>query len=105
MTCSEDCNFQLLSRSSSVSTVTRSWAGRPGFKSRKGLGFSVLATASRSTLGSTDPPIQWVLSVISAGVKRPEHEADHSSQLSAEVKNAWSFTSTPPLRLQGLVLN
>jgi hypothetical protein len=28
------------------------------------------------------------------GVKPPEREADHSSPSSAEVKNAWSYTST-----------
>jgi len=30
------------------------------------------------------------------GVKWPGHEADHASPPSAEVKNAWGFTSTPP---------
>jgi hypothetical protein len=30
------------------------------------------------------------------GVKRPGREADHSPQSSAEVKNAWSYTSTLP---------
>jgi len=30
------------------------------------------------------------------GVKRPGREADHSPPSSAEVKNAWSYTSTPP---------
>jgi len=29
------------------------------------------------------------------GVKRPELEADHSTTSSAEVKNAWSYTSAP----------
>jgi hypothetical protein len=29
------------------------------------------------------------------GVKRPEREADQSLPSSAEVKNAWSYTSTP----------
>jgi hypothetical protein len=31
----------------------------------------------------------------SLGVKRPERKADHSPPSSAEVKNAWSYTSTP----------
>jgi hypothetical protein len=30
------------------------------------------------------------------GVKRPGREADHSSPTSAEVKNTWIYTSTPP---------
>jgi hypothetical protein len=39
------------------------------------------------------------------GVKRPGREADHSPPCSAEVKNAWSYTSTPPIRLHGVVLS
>jgi hypothetical protein len=38
------------------------------------------------------------------GEKRPEREADHSPPSSAEVKNAWSYTSTPPIHLHGVVL-
>jgi hypothetical protein len=32
---------------------------------------------------------------LSLGVKRPGREADHSPPYSAEVKNAWNYTSTP----------
>jgi len=32
---------------------------------------------------------------LSVGVKRPGREADHSPTFSAEVKNVWSYTSTP----------
>jgi hypothetical protein len=39
------------------------------------------------------------------GVKRPGREADHSPPSSAEVKNAWSYTSTAPIRLHGVVLS
>jgi len=35
----------------------------------------------------------------------PEGEADHSFPSSAEVKNAWSYTYTPPIRLHGVVLS
>jgi hypothetical protein len=38
------------------------------------------------------------------GVKRPGREADHSLPSSAEVKNAWSYTSTPPIHLHSVVL-
>jgi hypothetical protein len=41
----------------------------------------------------------------SLGVKRPGCETDHSSPSSAEVKNEWSYTSTPPVRLHGVVLS
>jgi len=39
--------------------------------------------------------IQLVPGALSLGVKRPRCEPDHSSPLSAEVENAWRYTSTP----------
>jgi len=41
-------------------------------------------------------PVQWVPEVIIPGVERPGREADHSHLSSSKVKNAWSYTSTPP---------
>jgi hypothetical protein len=41
------------------------------------------------------PPIQWVLGVLSLGLKRLDREADHSPPSSAEFKNALRYTSTP----------
>jgi hypothetical protein len=35
-----------------------------------------------------------VAGALSLGAKWPGHEADHSPPSSAEVKNAWSYTST-----------
>jgi hypothetical protein len=43
-------------------------------------------TASRTALGTTQPPIQWVPGALSLGVKRPGREADHSPPSNAEVK-------------------
>jgi len=56
-------------------------------------------------LGPTQPPTRWVPGVLSLEVKRPGHETDHSPSSSAGVKNAWSYTSTPPRRLHGVVLS
>jgi hypothetical protein len=53
-----------------------------------GVGNFFFTTASRTALGPTQPPIQWVPGALSTGVKRPGREADHSSPSSAEVKNA-----------------
>jgi len=39
------------------------------------------------------------------GVKRQVREANHSLPTSAEIKNAWSYTSTPPIHLLGIVLS
>jgi hypothetical protein len=40
----------------------------------------------------------------SLGVKQPGREADHSPPSSAEVKNAWSYTSTPQYLFMGWCL-
>jgi hypothetical protein len=50
------------------------------------LGIFLCTTASRTTLGPTQPPIQWVPGALSLGIKRPGCEADHSPPSSAEVK-------------------
>jgi hypothetical protein len=54
--------------------------------------------------GAHQTPIQWVQRAPSLGIKRPEREADHSPPSSAEVKNAWSYTSTPRV-FHGVVLS
>jgi hypothetical protein len=70
-------------------------AGRPAFDSRQCKIF-LFSTASRPTLRPTQPHIQWVTGALSQGVKRPGREADHFPPTSAEVKNAWIYTSTFP---------
>jgi hypothetical protein len=66
-----------------------------GFESRQGLGIFLFTTASGTALGPTQPPIQWVPGALSLKVKQLEREVDHSPPSSAEIKNAWSCTSTP----------
>jgi hypothetical protein len=55
------------------------------FRFPAGLGILLFTAASRTALGPTQPPIQWVPGALSLGVKRPEREPDHSPS-SAEVK-------------------
>jgi hypothetical protein len=51
------------------------------------LGIFLFSTASSPAQHSpAQPPIQWVPEILSLGVKRPWHEADHSPPSSAEVK-------------------
>jgi hypothetical protein len=76
-----------------------------GFDSRRGLEIFLFTTVSRMSLAPTQPRIQWVPGTLSLGVKRPGREADHSHPSSAEVKNAWRYTSIPPIRLHGVVLS
>jgi hypothetical protein len=51
-----------------------------------GLGTFIFTTASRTTLGPTQLPIQGVPGALSLGIKRPGYEADHSLPSSVEVK-------------------
>jgi hypothetical protein len=98
-----------------VQVLVDSWVGRAtgyglddrmiGFDSRRGLGIFIFTTASRPVLGPSQPPIQWVPGALSAGVKRPGREADHPYPSSAEVRECVELTSTPPIRLHGMVLS
>jgi len=58
------------------------------------MGIFLLATASRPSLGSTQPPIQGVPGVPTTGEKWPGRKADRSRPSTAEVRNSWSYTST-----------
>jgi hypothetical protein len=75
--------------------VTRTRAERPPFDTWEGLGFFLFTTTSKAALEPTQPPIQWVLGVLSPRIKRPRCRADHSPPSSAKVKNGGSYTSTP----------
>jgi hypothetical protein len=55
-----------------------------------------IPAVSRPALGPTQPHIHWVQGALFLGVKRPGSEADHSPPSSAEFKNAWIYTFTPP---------
>jgi hypothetical protein len=67
-------------------------------------------------LGPIQPPIQWTAGDLTPGVKRTGREANHKPLYSADVKNAWNYTSSPQyifmasclikqeIRLRGMVL-
>jgi hypothetical protein len=76
-----------------------------GVRFPAGPGIFLFTTASRTALGPAQPPIQWVLGVLSLGVKRPGREADHSPLSSAEVKECVELYLHSPIRLHGVVLN
>jgi hypothetical protein len=57
-----------------------------GFNSWQGLGILLFTTASKTALGSTQPPIQWVPGAVSLAVKQPGCETDHLPPSSAKVK-------------------
>jgi hypothetical protein len=57
-----------------------------GFDSRRGLGIFLFTTASRTALGPTQPPVQWVQGGSFPGDKAAGGEADQSPPSSTEVK-------------------
>jgi len=66
-----------------------------GFDCRRRLGIILFTTASRTALGPTHFPIQWVPGAHSLGVKWPGSAADHSPPPSAEAKRMSG--AIPPL--------
>jgi hypothetical protein len=70
-----------------------------------GLGIFFFTTVSRTALGPTQSPIEWVPGALSLGVKRPGHEADHSAPSSAELKECVDLYPYSPIRLHGVVLS
>jgi len=74
------------------------------FCKRNCVPLALLVKDSYRPWGPPQSPIQWIPRALSLGVKRPEREAGHSPPSSAVFKNAWSYTSTPLIRLHGVML-
>jgi hypothetical protein len=69
-------------------------------------GAEELSLRNRIQTGSGAHPTSYPMGtgrLFPLGVKRPGREADHSHPVPRS-KNAWSYTSTLPIRLHGLVL-
>jgi hypothetical protein len=66
---------------------------------------SLLAASNNLQFKLSLGPIQWVTGAVSLGVKPPVRKADYSPPSSSKVKKAWSSTSSPPIRLHGMVLS
>jgi hypothetical protein len=77
--------------------------GRSGFDPRQGQRSFPLASMSRPALGPTQPPVQWVLEVLSPGVKggRGVMLTTHP-HLVPRSRMSRSYTSSPPKRLHGV---
>jgi hypothetical protein len=75
------------------------------FNSQWGLEIFLFTTVSRMVLGPTQPPVQWVLGSLSLGVKWPGVKLTTHLHLVPRLKNVWSYTSTPPVHLNGMVLS
>jgi hypothetical protein len=86
-------NFHILGKGSSVGIATGYRLDGRGVRVRVRVGARFVSSprCPDRFWGPTQPPIQWV-----PWVKRPGREAVHSPPTSAEVKNKWIYTSTPP---------
>jgi hypothetical protein len=65
------------------------------FDSRRGMGIFLSTTVSRTALGPTQPPIQWVPGPLFLGSKAAGAWSWPLTSSSTEVKNSWTYTSTP----------
>jgi hypothetical protein len=78
-------------------------AGRLGFDPWQGQGIFLLAPASRPALRPTQPPIQWVLEVLSPGVKRGRGVTlTNHPHLVPRLSMSRSYTSSHPMCLHGM---
>jgi hypothetical protein len=75
------------------------------FDSRRGLGIFLFTTTSRTALGLTHSPIQWVSGALFLGVKRPGPEANDSPPSSAEINECVELYLHSAIRLHGVVLS
>jgi hypothetical protein len=72
---------------------------------RRRLGIFLFNTASRTALGPTQPPINWVPGALSWGWSGRGVKLTIHLHLVPRSKNEWSYTSTPPIRLHGVVFS
>jgi hypothetical protein len=75
-----------------------------GIRSPAGAKDFSLTSVSRPALRTTQPPVQWVPTVLSRGKARPGRDADHSPHLMPRSRLSRSYTSlqAPPWRVAGL---
>jgi hypothetical protein len=67
--------------------------------------FSLHHRVQNGSGAHSDSYSMWVPGALSLGVKRTGRETDHSPPSRAQVKYAWSYISTPPIRLHEVVLS
>jgi hypothetical protein len=94
-------------RDSSVSIATGYGLDDRGSEVRFPAGAGNFSVLHHVQTGSGAHPASFPMGtgVSFLGLKRPEREADRSPPSSADVKNAWRYTSTLPMRLHGVMLS
>jgi len=72
-----------------------------GFQSRRWQDIFLFSKFFGPALGPIQPPVRWYRGSYPE-VKRSGRDVDQSHPSSAETKNEWSYTSTPPICLHGV---
>ena len=86
-----------------VAIVTRlKWAGQFGAQILAGMRDSSLLQMVHTSSGGLPSPLFSGYEGSLLGVKRSGCDVDHFPPSSAEVKNEWSYTSSPPIYLHRL---
>jgi len=62
---------------------------------QQGLELLLFCAAFRLVVGLIQPPIHWLLGILSLVILQPERKAKYSSPSCTEVKNDWTYTTTP----------
>lgn len=75
----------------------RNWlrTGQPGFDPQQEQSIFPLASASKPSLGQTQPPIQWITGSLPGGKAGPGRDAHHSPLSRAEVKHEYQLYLSP----------
>jgi hypothetical protein len=74
------------------------------FDSRRELGIFVFTTVSRTTLGPTQSPIQWVPGALSLGVCDQDVKLTAHLRILPRSRVREAMPPIPPVRLHGVVL-
>jgi hypothetical protein len=97
----------LLFTKSRATSVVQRWAKGWTIGVRVPLGTGNFSLHHSVQTGSEAHPTTYPMATRGSfsGGKADGREANHLHSSSAEVKNSWSYTSTPPKRLHGVVLS
>jgi hypothetical protein len=88
-------------RDGSVGTITRLRSGLSGVRTPDSDEF--LHSPKFPDRFCVPPSLmKWIRGLFPRGLKRSGREVNHSHPSSAEVKNEWSYTYTPPICLHGV---